>query len=155
MPPEQASGRTGLIGPRSDLYSLGCVVFEMACGRTPYGGYTSFDLIRQHVEGEVPDPGLFRRDLPPRLRAWVRTLMAKDPEDRFPTAEAALQALDETRSALSSRGKGLLRGIGGFFRRLLGRAPVPEEPGQAPAAAKAPTPAPEGETSASPVTEPT
>jgi serine/threonine-protein kinase len=127
MSPEQAFGGEERIGPRSDLYSLGCLLFEMACGRRPYTR-SGLEVLRQHVEEEVPDPARFRPDLPPRLRNLIRRLMSKRPDDRFASAEAALQALDEARSALWPWTKRVSRAIGGFFRRLLGGPPAEAAP---------------------------
>jgi serine/threonine protein kinase len=97
MAPEQAMGQPA--DARADLYALGGVLFEMVCGRPPYVGSPAAILL-QLVEGEAPDPAQFRPDLPAALRDFMRRLLAKRPDDRFPSAAEALHALEQVRAAL-------------------------------------------------------
>jgi serine/threonine protein kinase len=97
MAPEQALGQPA--DARADLYALGCILFEMVCGRPPYQGST-FAILAQLTEGEVPDPAAFRPDLPVALRDFIRRLLARRPDDRYPGAAEALHALEQARAAL-------------------------------------------------------
>jgi eukaryotic-like serine/threonine-protein kinase len=89
MSPEQVQGQ--VLDARSDLYSLGVVLFEMLTGRKPYQGTSAMDLMQQHVAGQRPA-------LPPELLQFepvLARLMAADRNDRFPDSTAAMAALAE------------------------------------------------------------
>jgi class 3 adenylate cyclase len=89
LSPEQALG--GKVDPRSDLYSLGVMFFEMMTGDKPYHAEDGPSLLHKHVHDPVPA-------LPPllaRFQPLLERLMAKTPGERFPTSEAALQAIEE------------------------------------------------------------
>ena len=93
MSPEQSTGEE--VDERSDLFSLGVMLYEMLCGRLPFDG-TAVAIAKAHLASEVPPvvvrvPGL-RVD--PRLEAVSMRLMAKDPEERFQSARALLAHLD-------------------------------------------------------------
>jgi eukaryotic-like serine/threonine-protein kinase len=89
--PEQARG--GDVGPAADQYSLGCVLFEAVCGRTPYTGANPVAIATQHVSSPVPDPSRHRPDLPAPAAALIRRALAKHPADRFPSTKALATAL--------------------------------------------------------------
>ncbi|WP_242906933.1 serine/threonine-protein kinase [Actinomadura terrae] len=81
--------------PRSDLYSLGCVLYEMLTGRQVFPGVTPYEVIRRH-EDETPVPPRFhRQDVPPGLDALVLRLLAKRPDDRPADAEEVYHRLRE------------------------------------------------------------
>ncbi|MFC1462462.1 serine/threonine protein kinase [Verrucomicrobiota bacterium] len=90
--PEQAKDAS-LADARSDVYSLGCTLYQMVSGRPPYEGHSHLDIIDKHLHAPVPDPSAVCSDLPPRLAALIRRMMAKKPEDRFEDADALLAAL--------------------------------------------------------------
>jgi eukaryotic-like serine/threonine-protein kinase len=94
MSPEQARGRRADF--RSDLYSLGIVVFEAFTGRVPFRGATPVETLMMHVEAPPPidDPALA---LPPALLPVLRSALAKDPRGRFPDAAAMAAALRAAR----------------------------------------------------------
>ncbi|HEY7636747.1 MAG TPA: serine/threonine-protein kinase, partial [Gemmatimonadales bacterium] len=93
MSPEQASG-TGRVDGRSDIYSLGCVLFEMLAGEPPFAGGTQQAIVAKHMQAPVPDLRVVRPAVTPRLRKVVLTALAKVPADRFATAEKFADGLD-------------------------------------------------------------
>ena len=92
--PEQATGDG--VGPAADQYSLGCVLFESVTGRTPYTGKNPVAIATQHVSAPVPDPRTLQPDLPAPAAALIQQALAKDPNDRFPSATAMAAALATT-----------------------------------------------------------
>jgi len=66
----------------TDIYALGCTVFECVTGRTPFGDKTLFQIGLAHLEEPPPDPTALRSDLPPELGRAILTALAKDPEQR-------------------------------------------------------------------------
>jgi serine/threonine protein kinase len=93
MSPEQALGRP--LDPRSDVYSLGAVMFEMLSGALPYKGPTSISVAMKHVNEPVPDLRAWRPELAEACAAVVAKAMAKDPDERFATAGELAAAFDE------------------------------------------------------------
>src|SRR5215218_384099 len=93
MAPEQVVGDAA-VDHRADLYALGVVAYEVLAGTHPFGGRTPQALVAAHLT-ETPAPLTGRRsDVPPDLAVLVARLLAKDPADRPPSAEAVLNALD-------------------------------------------------------------
>ena len=92
MSPEQAAADATIDG-RSDLYSLGCVLFEMLVGTPPYAGASAMQLMRRHAVDPIPYAGAMRSRVPPGLDAVVTRALAKSPDDRFQSAHAFLIAL--------------------------------------------------------------
>jgi TolB-like protein len=101
--PEQCEERGELDG-RSDLYSLGCILWETLLGAPPFGARTHRELLNQHVA--LPAPLDRLAHLPPSLSVVLGRLLAKDPADRFADAEAVEKALQQCREHLES-GHGL------------------------------------------------
>ncbi len=91
MPPEQASGAE--VTPRSDLYSLGCMLYEMVCGRPPFVGDEAVAIIGQHLNTPPVAPTWHRPDCPPGLEVLVLRLLEKDPGKRPESASEVRQAL--------------------------------------------------------------
>jgi serine/threonine-protein kinase len=89
--PEQVSAQE--IGPPSDIYSLGVVVFEMLTGRVPYDAPSTVLRAAQHVTAPIPSACVLRRDLPATLDEIITQALAKHPADRYPTATALAAAL--------------------------------------------------------------
>jgi len=89
LSPEQARGLG--VDPRSDLYSLGVLLFEMVTGQRPFSGDHPFAVATQHVSTPAPRLRSVRASLPDRLDELVDRLLAKDPSDRYQsTTELAL-----------------------------------------------------------------
>ena len=91
MSPEQALGREAT--PRSDLYSLGCVVYELVTGRPPFQGDDAIAVISQHINTRPVAPSRHNPDLPQALDALILSLLAKVPEERPKSGEAVREAL--------------------------------------------------------------
>ncbi|MCA9801829.1 MAG: serine/threonine protein kinase [Cyanobacteria bacterium HKST-UBA02] len=101
MSPEQA--RAESIDQRTDIYSLGCMAFEMLTGKRPFEGATAFDTLNLHINENAPplsqaDP---ERSYTPQLEQTIEAALAKDPEDRLPSMEALRQKLIESLEAES------------------------------------------------------
>src|SRR5436190_1375434 len=92
MSPEQATGAMQLDG-RSDVYSLGCVLYEMLAGHPPFLGTTAQEILARHSLDAVPPLRTIRPELPPALERVVLKALAKSPADRFATAAAFSEAL--------------------------------------------------------------
>ena len=90
--PEQATG--GKVDARADLYSLGCVLFQMLVGRRPFSGDDAVSLVYQHVHTTPPRVDSLQPEVPVALGDLVAGLMAKDPDDRPDSAEEVQRALE-------------------------------------------------------------
>jgi len=91
MPPEQALGRQP--DARSDLYSLGCVTYEMVTGRAPFLGDDPVAIISQHINTAPVAPSWHNPQVPRSLESLILRLLAKDPNERPESAAAIPQAL--------------------------------------------------------------
>ena len=90
MSPEQAAG-DAKVDARTDIYAMGCVLYEMLAGQPPFTGSTAQAVIARHAVDAVPPLRTIRPDLPEAVDRAVRRALAKAPADRF-TSAAALQA---------------------------------------------------------------
>jgi tetratricopeptide (TPR) repeat protein/predicted Ser/Thr protein kinase len=97
MAPEQVLG--GTVDARTDLYSLGCVLYETLTGRKPFGGEDPFTVLSQQVNVTPVAPRWHNEAIPPTLDAVVMRLLAKDPAERYASATAVIEALDLAASA--------------------------------------------------------
>jgi eukaryotic-like serine/threonine-protein kinase len=91
MAPEQVQNRT--IDVRTDIYSLGIMMYEMFTGRPPYYGNNPMTILYQHLEGKATPPRELNAALAPELEAIVLKAMAVDPAQRFQTMEALGKSL--------------------------------------------------------------
>ena len=85
LSPEQARG--GEVDPRSDLYSLGVVLYELLTGKTPFDGETPVEIAMKHLSNTPAPPSKLRPDVPPELDMVVLRALAKNPDDRYQSAD--------------------------------------------------------------------
>ncbi len=108
MPPEQVKGELDRIGPASDIYSLGVILFELLTGRVPFEGAVG-EVMGKVLFTEAPLPSQVLPGLSPALDAVCRGAMAKEPKDRYPSMKAfaaALVALLRTLPAQTEAARG-------------------------------------------------
>ncbi len=93
MAPEQ--GEKNHADPRSDIYSLGIVLYEALTGAPPFTGKTAMEVILKHVHQPVPPMRVSGLPVPPEMEALVARCLAKSPMDRFQSMDEVIQALQE------------------------------------------------------------
>lgn len=96
--PEQAQG--GTITPKSDVYSLGVVMYEMLTNKLPFTGDNAVAIAMKHIEEEPTSPSVYRSQIPPMMEAITLRAMNKNPDNR-PTAFDLIQALANIEASLS------------------------------------------------------
>ncbi len=101
MSPEQAVGQRDIDG-RTDIYSLGVVLYEMLAGEPPFGGPTAQAITAKRMTGEVPSLRRLRPSVPEPLERAVLTALALIPADRFTTPGQFAQALSASAAAMAS-----------------------------------------------------
>ena len=97
LSPEQAQGKETT--PRSDIYSIGVILYEALTGRVPFQGDSAVAVALKQVSETPRRPSAINPDVPPALDAVVMRALAKDPEARFKDADAFLKALDAAEKA--------------------------------------------------------
>ena len=97
LSPEQAQGKPTT--PRSDIYSIGVILYEALTGRVPFEGDSAVAVALKQVSEAPRRPSAINPDIPPALDAVVMRALAKDPEARFKDADAFLKALDAAEKA--------------------------------------------------------
>lgn len=93
MAPEQARGELGAVGPAADQYALGCTLYELLTGRTPFAGPPQVQLLLHQTEEPVR-PSRHNRTVPHDLDAICLKCLAKEPKERYPSAETLEEDLD-------------------------------------------------------------
>lgn len=122
--PEQAKG--GHVDCRSDLYSLGVVMYEMLTGRTPYDGETPVSVAIQHINGGATPPSELVEGIPRGIEQITMHAMEVNPDDRYASATEMLHDMEEFRK---NPGMTFL-----YFGGVAPQTPVQQRPVQRPAA---------------------
>lgn len=94
MSPEQAAGKLDEVGPASDIYSLGAVLYEMLTGRPPFKADSALDVLVQVLEQEPASPRSLRRRVPVALELICLRCLEKHPQRRYATAQELAEDLD-------------------------------------------------------------
>ena len=105
MPPEQAAGRRDDISRRSDIYGMGACLYELLTGRQPYEADNAMATLRAIIDEPLVKPSKWRPDLPRDVETVVLVAMAKDPRDRYRTAEEMAGDLRRIRNGARIRAK--------------------------------------------------
>jgi serine/threonine-protein kinase len=117
MAPEQITGKTP-VSRRTDLYALGCVMFEMLTGHTPFEADTMPDMLMSHLQFEPPRPTSMAPDCPVWLEALILKLLEKEPDDRYYDALAVQTALDDvTKRVAAQQSVAAATGVGAATSR--------------------------------------
>ncbi|GGN03933.1 protein kinase domain-containing protein [Streptomyces fuscichromogenes] len=161
LSPEQALGRG--VDARSDLYSVGIMLFQLVTGRLPFDADSPLAIAYAHVQEEPVAPSSINRALPPAVDALVARALRKNPNERFPTAESMRDECLRVAASLQPAAPSIVPGIpptqsgagvGSAVFPPVGQAtPAPPGPVQTPyqpIPAPAPTPHPYGNTGPAP-----
>ncbi len=96
MAPEQVKEKRGDV--RTDIYSMGAMLYEMVVGRTPFEGENLFIVMNARVSGDPPAPRKINPNVSPQLEEIILHAMERDPAKRYPSAVVMMEELDDTSS---------------------------------------------------------
>jgi serine/threonine protein kinase len=108
MSPEQASEEISEVGPASDIYSLGAILYTLLTGRPPFSEKTSLATVMKVASSEMPSkPSAIRSDIPDQLDRICMTCLNKNPSDRYVSAKVLADDLNHFRKDLKQKGSSL------------------------------------------------
>jgi serine/threonine-protein kinase len=143
LSPEQA--RSAPVTAASDLYSTGVVLYEMLTGKVPFTGDSAIEIAMKHVNELPAAPSTLRPEIPPDLDQIVLRALAKDPDDRYQTAEEFIEDLERLEAGLpiaratSAAATAVLAGAAlGEATELIGESPTRVVAPPPPSAARRP-----------------
>ncbi|MEU2352676.1 protein kinase [Streptomyces misionensis] len=110
LSPEQALGRG--VDARSDLYSVGIMLFQLVTGRLPFDADSPLAIAYAHVQEEPVAPSSVNRSLPPAVDALVARALRKNPNERFPTAEAMREECLRVAASFQAAAPSIVPGAG-------------------------------------------
>jgi serine/threonine-protein kinase len=128
--PERIEGQAA--DPRSDIYSLGVVLFEMLCNRLPFQSESEFELMKAHLHDPVPALREMGCDAPPAVEEVLRKSMAKAPGDRYQSCDAFADALAAASGNLAIAKKDVVDLVGTVAVKEMGTAGHQFTPGEMP-----------------------
>jgi serine/threonine-protein kinase len=110
LSPEQARG--GFVDAKSDLYSLGIVMYEMLTGTVPFDGENAVSVAMMHINGDVPAPSIANPSVSALMDAIVLKAAARRPEDRFSSADELIAALTNASEGIAILSSGTKKSYG-------------------------------------------
>ncbi|MBL8824925.1 MAG: protein kinase [Planctomycetia bacterium] len=92
MAPEQANGRLDIVGPRTDIFGAGAILYEILTGFPPFTGATTVATLKKAQQADIIRPRMYQKEISPALEAICMKALEKDPQNRYTTAsELALE----------------------------------------------------------------
>jgi serine/threonine-protein kinase len=100
MSPEQCRGLNDEVDATTDIYALGCILYEMLCGKAPYTSVGWGDVLMMHMSDDIPVPSAENPRVPPAIDKVVLTALAKKKADRYPSMRDMHRALAQARNGV-------------------------------------------------------